>query len=117
MMHGNPTTPLPKDGCGEPQASEASSSPMVILTGVATKDSPGQPEGKLYILSEEPGKPAVSTELLFDEQSMCGDSMHSIVCMALNVSDYGLTPGRKIQVTGIRQGGGLQVRRLELPAE
>lgn len=82
--------------------------------GVAIKEPGGYNGQNLYILYEEPGKPALRAQLLFDENSLCGDENNKIVCMALSVSDYGLSNGRKIKVQGIETEGNVAVRQLTL---
>jgi hypothetical protein len=68
----------------------------------------------LYLIYEEPGKPALSVILNFDEKSLCGDQNHKTVCMALSVSDYGMSNGRPITVMGIKSGKYVTVRELDL---
>jgi hypothetical protein len=81
-------------------------------TGVAIKESSKVNGENLYILYEEPGKPALRAKLLFNEKSLCGDETHKIICMALSVSDYGLTNGRKIEIKGIKTDEQVEVRQL-----
>lgn len=80
--------------------------------GVAIKENAKYNGENLYILYEETGKPALRARLKFDGESICGDEKHAIVCLALSVSDYGLSNGRKIEVRGVEKDGVVSVRRL-----
>jgi hypothetical protein len=80
--------------------------------GVAIKENARYNGENLFILYEEPGKPALRARLKFDGESICGDEKQTIVCLALSVSDYGLSSGRKIEVRGIESDGVVSVRRL-----
>jgi hypothetical protein len=86
------------------------------ISGTAAKNLPGFDKDRLYVLYEQPGKPALSLQLQFDEKSLCGDAEHKISCVALSVSDYGLYNGRKIAVVGVRNGSMLSVKSLEYAA-
>ncbi|KKR33109.1 MAG: hypothetical protein UT64_C0015G0021 [Candidatus Falkowbacteria bacterium GW2011_GWF2_39_8] len=66
----------------------------------------------LYILYEEPGKPALRKKLVFDEKSLCGDEERSIVCMALSVSDFGLVNGGRVEIKGIVSEDQVLVRQV-----
>lgn len=85
-----------------------------IKNGVAIKNSPGLKEDVWYLLYEEPGKPAITRELIFDNLSFCGDKNGNIPCAALSVSDYGLRNGRSVTVEGAESGDVVNVRLLEM---
>ncbi|KKQ60701.1 MAG: hypothetical protein US81_C0014G0006 [Parcubacteria group bacterium GW2011_GWE2_38_18] len=87
-----------------------------IKNGVAIKEDGGMNGENLYILYEEPGKPALRKKLVFDEKSLCGDEERSIICMALSVSDFGLTNGDRIEIKGVVSDGEVRVRQLSRKA-
>jgi hypothetical protein len=95
---------------------EESCDPKINFTrsGVAGKNNPGMLKNALYIIYEEPGKPAQSAILSFDANSLCGSGGTKTYCMALSVSDYGLSNGRRISVEGVKEGKYVTVRELEL---
>ncbi len=69
--------------------------------GVVVKEKPSRNGERLYLVYEEPGKPALKARLDFDMNSVCGDEQHRIGCMLLSVSDFGLTNGQSVTVKGI----------------
>lgn len=81
-------------------------------TGVAVKEAAKTNGENLFILYEKPGQPALRKSLKFDEKSLCGDERQQIVCLALSVSDYGLTNGTEIEVRGLENGEVVTVRKL-----
>jgi hypothetical protein len=86
-----------------------------VKSGVAAKNNPGLQKDKLYLIYEEPGKPAQSVILNFDAESLCiATDGKKTPCMALSVSDYGLSNGRKISITGIKEMDSVLVREMEL---
>jgi hypothetical protein len=64
-------------------------------TGTLVRDNPGLPSGVWFLLYEEPGAPALTVELSFDESSQCTRDAQRVACDTLEV-------GTRAHVTGTR---------------
>lgn len=82
--------------------------------GVAIKETSEFNGEDLYILFIDTDRAERKHELKFSDKSICGDDQRSIVCMALSISDYGLTTGRPIEVSGELDGDTVLVSRLKV---
>ncbi|MBS3902833.1 MAG: hypothetical protein KGZ30_00440 [Anaplasmataceae bacterium] len=67
----------------------------------------------LYFVYEEPGAPALSVKLVFDEKSYCTFGEQSILCMALSVTIDTATEGRRMSLEGTKEGEMVYVRNLK----
>lgn len=116
VSFGDPINSAPPVGCPSEQATSTTRSLNqeinFVRSGVAVLDEPGRQSSNIYLVYEEPGKPALKLRLLIDGKSFCGSKEQKIVCMALSVSNFGLFNGKPIKVIGIRSGDTVSVREL-----
>lgn len=77
--------------------------------GNLMRDNPGFPPGVWVLSYEQPGAPALSAQLEFDDASECTDHDHRVIdCAALEV-------GMRVEVKGLDLGDGVvRVLRLEV---
>jgi hypothetical protein len=84
-----------------------------IKTGIVVFRGEGVPQPTPYFTYEEPGKPALTKQLVFDAYSMCGSQTHEIACMAMSVTLDIPFGGKRVRLEGIPQEDGtVLIRRL-----
>ncbi|MGE5392418.1 MAG: GerMN domain-containing protein [Candidatus Saccharibacteria bacterium] len=93
IKHGNPKDSKPESGCGpvnqSQQPEDTTAKPQDFLkNGYLVKNNPGLKTGVWYLTYEEPGKPAIVSELKFKSASMTD----------------GLKVGDRVIVTGTKDG-------------
>jgi len=72
--------------------------------GVITANNPGQKLNTLFLIYEEPGSPALSKELIINEQSMCVALNGSAQCMAISSPLEMSFGGKRVSVSGMKSG-------------
>jgi hypothetical protein len=87
--------------------------PDFIRTGVITYNNPGQKPGVMYLVYEEPGKPALFKELFIDDKSVCGDRSGEMACEAISAPLGVSFGGKRVQVSGMDKGSVVLVRELK----
>jgi hypothetical protein len=84
-------------------------------TGNMTFNNPGLKENTPYFVFEEPGSPALSKELIFDENSVCASGAGTLPCLAMNMSLDAAYGDKRVTVSGVSQpDGSLLVKTLSL---
>jgi len=78
---------------------------------------PEIPNQGIFILYEEPGSPALSIQLTFDNQSACTFGERSVPCLGLTPSIEEKIGEERMFVEGIQQGEAVLVRNLALDRE
>ena len=110
MVWGQNNPPAPEENIeitAEPTNFEKS--------GVITVNNPGQAQGVMSLVYEEPGKPALTKELKLDEVSICAASTGAIACMAMSVTFDAAFHGKHAVVEGIEQeDGSILLRKIRL---
>ncbi|HCA66890.1 MAG TPA: hypothetical protein DEP11_01395 [Candidatus Jacksonbacteria bacterium] len=82
--------------------------------GYTTLNNSGQKNGVLYLIYEEPGAPALSKELKFDYESICGSESGSEQCIALNIPFVDVFKEKRVLIKGIKLGDAVLVRLLRV---
>jgi hypothetical protein len=85
--------------------------------GVITYDNPGQDQNVMYLIYEEPGKPALKKKLQFDAESTCAASNGAIQCIAFNSPLEMAFNGKRATVEGLEMGDLVLVRLLRAVSE
>lgn len=85
--------------------------------GTITFNNPGQAQGVMYLVYEEPGAPALTKELVIDAQSICATPTGALPCMAMSVTYDIPFGGKRAVVEGIKDGDKVIVRKLRVLAE
>jgi len=81
--------------------------------GTFVVNNPGQEPGVPYFIYEEPGAPALSKRLVFDERSICVSGAQSMPCIVMSVSFEEAFSEKRGTLSGISQEGDtLIVRKL-----
>ncbi len=80
--------------------------------GVITANNPGQKPDTMYLIYEEPGKPALSKELIIDSQSVCLAPNGSSKCISISAPLEVSFSGKRVYVSGLEQGEKVLVREL-----
>ena len=88
-----------------------------IRTGVITYNNPGQKPEALYLVYEEPGRPAIFKELIIDDKSICGDQTGGTVCMAISAPLGVSFGGKRVRVYGMDRGTAVLVQELRAVPE
>lgn len=78
--------------------------PNFSRLGVITFNNPGQKPDALYLVYEEPGKPALSKELVIYEESICTDSGKQVICKAISTPLATYFSGKRVLVSGSTLG-------------
>lgn len=81
-------------------------------TGTIVVNNPGQTSGVWYLLREEPGAPALSSELRFTDTSVCRLNDQIQNCQQLNVPN-----GQQAYVEGVVQEGVVTVSMISTKTE
>lgn len=102
------------DESGEPREVdiEAAAPTDVVKVGYLTFDTPGLAQDTMYLVYEEPGKPALTAELVMDEMSVCGSQSGATPCMAMSITFSTAFAGKRALVEGNMQGDAILVRKL-----
>lgn len=82
-------------------------------SGNVIANNPGMPAGKTFLIYEEPGKPALTSELAFDESSYCGSRDRMQLCALFNATLDAAFKGERVSVEGVTQGDKILVRKLQ----
>jgi len=85
--------------------------------GVITVNNPGQTQGVMHLVYEEPGAPALSKELVLDGLSICATSNGAMPCLAMSASFDGVFGGKRAVVEGTENGDKVLLRKLRILAE
>lgn len=88
-----------------------------VQKGTMVFNNPGLASGMPYLIYEEPGKPAITKELVLDELSFCVAQNGSEPCLALNVTLDMPFNGKKVVVEGILKDNKVLVRKMARIAE
>jgi hypothetical protein len=75
-----------------------------VKAGVITANNPGLGQDTLYLIYEEPGKPALKKEIVMDTLSICGGNNGALPCMAMSVSFDVAFAGKRAVVEAIKDG-------------
>lgn len=70
-------------------------------TGVFVMNNPGMEKDVPFLIYEEPGKPAISAKLKFDEKSICSSGSGTLPCMAMSMTFDLAFGGKRVLVEGI----------------
>lgn len=71
-----------------------------VKFGTITANNPGLVQDTLYLIYEEPGKPALKKEIVMDALSVCG----SIPCMLMSLSFDVAFGGKRVAIEAIKDG-------------
>ncbi|RJQ36155.1 hypothetical protein C4552_04325 [Candidatus Parcubacteria bacterium] len=80
--------------------------------GVVVFNNPGLKPDTPYLIYEEPGKPALSVQLILDATSACAAPDGAAPCMAISTSLEAGFGGKRATVEGISNDGAVLVRKL-----
>lgn len=84
-------------------------------TGTVTYNNPGLKENTPYFIFEEPGSPALSKEIIFDELSVCVSNAGTLPCLSIDTAIDSVYGEKQTIVEGISQSdGSLLIRKLIL---
>jgi hypothetical protein len=106
--HGNPNKPAPTTGCGNTNETQINFEKL----GYISNREASLPNEGMYLVYEEPGKPALSTKLKFDEKSTCIFGKEKMACISLNSTIEKATENKKVFVNGFEYGGIVLVKNL-----
>ena len=88
-----------------------------VKVGNITVNSPGNVQGEMYLVYEEPGAPALTKRLELDPLSICAASNGATPCIAMSVTYDVPFGGKRAVVEGIVKGDSVLVRKLNILAE
>lgn len=88
-----------------------------IRAGTITVNTPGQVQGVMYLVYEEPGAPALTKQLVLDEYSICATETGALPCMAMSVTFDVAFGGKRASVEGIEEDEAVRVRKLQILRE
>ena len=108
--HGNPTSPIPLSGCGDSQEIQTN----FQKSGYLSDREVDRANDGIYLIYEEPGKPALSAKLKFDGKSVCILEKEKTACTSLNSSIEKITENKKVSIEGFEYGGIVLVKSLTL---
>lgn len=89
----------------------------IVKSGTITVNSPGNAQGDMYLVYEEPGAPALSKRLILDPLSICAAPNGATPCIAMSVTFDVPFGGKRAIVEGIMQGDDILVRKLRILAD
>lgn len=108
-------------GANEPTYTDTPSEPFVaplptdtVRVGTVTFDTPGLKQDTLYLVYEEPGKPAVTKQLIIDEHSYCNIGSGGLPCMMMSVQYSMAFGGKRALIDGNAAGEAIVVRRIRV---
>lgn len=108
--HGNPTSPIPLSGCGNGQELQSNFKKSGYLSDRETE----QANDGIYLIYEEPGSPALSAKLKFDEKSTCVFEERKTICISLNSTIEKIAENKRVSIEGFEYGGIVLVKSLTL---
>ena len=117
VKHGSPSAPMPMSGCGIIGEEIDGETITFAKAGAITVNNPGLKPGVPYLVYEEPGKPAVTQQLVINEMSVCVSGTGSLPCVAMSVSPDVAFHGKQAVVEGIIDGDVVAVRVLRIFGE
>ncbi len=103
--HGNPEAEAPISGCGEKQIN-------FIRYGYISDQDTIKPNDGMNLIYEEPGKPAISAKLKFEEQSICEFPGGSMPCIEINSTIEKATENKRVLINGVEESGIVTVIKL-----
>lgn len=90
----------------------------IVKIGNLVFDNPGLRQDTPYLVYEEPGKPALTAELVMDAESVCSAGTGSAPCMAMSVQWSVAFKGKRAIVEGFKDGDDkIIVRKLRVLEE
>ena len=108
--HGNPTSPIPQSGCGNGQELQSNFKKSGYLSDRETDKA----NDGIYLVYEEPGAPALSAKLKFDEKSTCVFEERKTICISLNSTIEKIAENKRVSIEGFEYGGVVLVKSLTL---
>jgi len=106
--HGNPETEAPISGCGEQLNKQIN----FIRYGYISDRETTRPNSGMYLIYEEPGKPALSAKLEFNEESICEFSEEGTPCISLNSTIEKATENKRVLINGVSENEIIKVIKL-----
>ncbi len=85
-----------------------------VKAGNITVNSPGNAQGEMYLVYEEPGSPALTKKLELDPLSICAAPNGATPCVAMSVTYDVVFGGKRAVVEGIEKGDSILVRKLNI---
>lgn len=108
IKSGNPIAEAPISGCNEKSEKQIN----FIRYGYISDQEINQPNSGMYLIYEEPGKPALSEKLEFDEKSICEFSGKKTACFSLNSTIEITTENKRVLINGVKELDAVQVIKL-----
>lgn len=88
-----------------------------VKAGYITVNSPGNAQGEMYLVYEEPGAPALTKKLELDPLSICAAPNGATPCIAISITYDVVFGGKRAVVEGTDKGDSVLVRKLNILAE
>lgn len=106
--HGNPAFDIPTVKCDETGSKQIN----FIKYGYLSDREADQPNSGIYLIYEEPGKPALSEKLEFDGKSICEFSGKKTMCLSLDSTIEITAENKRVLVNGVKELDAVQVIKL-----
>lgn len=108
QKHGNPTMDMPVAECENLNEININ----FTKTGYISDREPGKPNEGMYLIYEEPGKPALSAKMKFDEKSVCEFAEEKVACISINSAIEKVAENKRVEINGFEYGGIVLIKNL-----